>query len=249
MLLRTADRGDASLLGVRPGEVPRAAVPGRGLLVVDGRATEVQVALPSEPAPARPTRLPVAPLPPRCPVPATDRAGLVLGRGGDDAGPVVVTADPVLLVAGPAGSGRTTALRTLAAQAPGSVWARTADAQTVRAALAAGRLVLVDDVVRPLPADVEDALVSALQGGGPVRVVVAGEGQELTGSFRGVAALARTTARTTVLLGRVDRVPAELVGRRPVPAPGRGPGAGFVVRDGVWTSVRVGTADCPTVAV
>ncbi|MEZ0166761.1 FtsK/SpoIIIE domain-containing protein [Kineococcus sp. LSe6-4] len=248
VLLRTADRGDASLLGVRPAEVPRAAVAGRGLLVVDGRATEVQVALPGSPEPARATRFAVAPLPRSCPVPPPAGAGLVLGRGGDGAGPVVVGVDPVLVVAGPAGSGRTTALRTLAAQEPGCVWAREAGAAAVRAALAAGRLVLLDDATRPLPPEVEDALVGALQDGRPVRVVVAGEGQELAGSFRGPAALARALARTTVLLGRGDRVPADLVGRRPLPAPGPGPGAGFVVREGVWTSVRVGAADCPTVA-
>ncbi|MEZ0491205.1 FtsK/SpoIIIE domain-containing protein [Kineococcus sp. TBRC 1896] len=251
VLLRTADRGDASLLGVRPAEVPRAAVPGRGLLVADGRATEVQVARPREPGPPRPTRLSVAPLPRRCPVPAPSPAGLVLGRGGDDAGPVAVAVDPVLLVAGPAGSGRTTALRALAAQDPGSVWARSADAGTVRTALAEGRLVLVDDVTRPLPVATEEALVGALQDGRAARVVVAGDGQELAGSFRGVAAVARTLARTTVLLGRADRVPADVLGRRPVLAPGPGPGAGFVVLDGVWTSVRVGladsAADCPTV--
>jgi S-DNA-T family DNA segregation ATPase FtsK/SpoIIIE len=247
VLLRTADRGDAALLGVRPADVPRTAPPGRGLLVVDGRATEVQVALPRPPAPGRPARLAVAPLPRRCPLPDAD--GLVLGRGGDDAGPVTVLVDPVLLVAGPPGSGRTTALRALAAREPGSVWARDTDVAGVRAALTAGRLVLVDDVCRPLPDGVEDVVVAALQAGGAARVAVAGEGQELTGSFRGLGALARGLQRTTVLLGRADHVPAEVVGRRPVAAPGRGPGAGFVVRDGVWTSVRVGVPGCPTVVV
>jgi S-DNA-T family DNA segregation ATPase FtsK/SpoIIIE len=96
---------------------------------------------------------------------------------------------------------------------------------------------------------VEDVVVAALQAGGAARVAVAGEGQELTGSFRGLGALARGLQRTTVLLGRADHVPAEVVGRRPVAAPGRGPGAGFVVRDGVWTSVRVGVPGCPTVVV
>ncbi len=165
VLLRTADRGDASLLGVRPAEVPRAAVPGGGLLVVDGRATEVQVALPRTP-PRRaraggrwpPSRAAArSPQPPRA---ASSWAGAGTTRGRRGHG------GPRAPRGRPAGSGRTTALRTLAAQEPGSVWARTAGGDRAGSA-GGGPLVLVDDVVRPLPPDVEDALVAALQGGEP----------------------------------------------------------------------------------
>ncbi len=250
VLLRTADRADAALVGLRPADLPRAAPAGRGVLVVDGCGREVQVALPAAPAVGAPgaTTLGVAALPARVEVERTGTGaggtGLLLGRGGDDAGPVRVDPSPVLLVCGPAGSGRTQVLRTLAAAVADPVWARAVDAGTLAAALAAGRLVLVDDVSRPLPAGVEDLLVEALRGGGPLRLVVAGEGAELVGGFRGLPALARASARTTVLLGRDGRVPAEVLSRRPVAAPGPGPGAGFVVRDGVWTSVRVGVPRC-----
>ncbi len=250
VLLRTADRADAALVGLRPADLPRAAPAGRGVLVVDGCGQEVQVALPGVPAAGTPggARLGVAALPARVDVDVevagsdleAGGEGLLLGRGGDGGGPVRVDPSPVLLVCGPAGSGRTQALRTLAAGVADPVWARAADAGALAAALAAGRLVLVDDVSRPLPAGVEDLLVDVLRGGGPSRLVVAGDGAEIAGGFRGLGALARAAARTAVLLGRDGRVPAEVLARRPVVAPGPGPGAGFVVRDGVWTSVRVG---------
>ncbi|MBB2902125.1 S-DNA-T family DNA segregation ATPase FtsK/SpoIIIE [Kineococcus radiotolerans] len=254
VLLRLPDRTDAALLGVRPAEVPRHAPPGRGLLVVDGRGHEVQVALPFPlPAPGPPARLAVAPLPARVDdgdavdaVVGVGGSSLPLGRGGDAA--EVVTVDPAgtVLVCGPPGSGRTSVLRVLAAAEARAgrtaSWAREARPEELGEVLAGGGLVLVDDVGRPLPPGVEDVLVAALARGGPVRLVVAGDGAEVAGAFRGLAALARTGARTTVLLGREGTVPAEVVSRRPVAAPGRGAGAGFVVRGGRWTSVRVATA-------
>ena len=247
VLLRLPDRSDAALLGVRAAEVPRQAPPGRGLLVLDGRAQEVQVALPFAPG-ALGGRDAVAPLPAVVrldDVVVAGRDGLPLGRGGDDAGVVRVDPREAVLVCGPPGSGRTSALRALAGAetvAGGTVcWAREVDTEALGAALAGGALVLVDDVSRPLPPASEDVLVAALARDGRARVVLAGDGAEVAGAFRGLAAAARTAARTTVLLGRGGTVPAEVVSRRPVVAPGPGVGAGFVVRDGQWTSVRVAT--------
>ena len=121
------------------------------------------------------------------------------------------------------------------------MWARGAHADAVGAALAGGGLVLVDASPTALEAGVEDVLVRALTAarapaGG---LVLAGDGGELAGAFRGLAAVVRAQARTCLLLGRGGRVPAEVVARRPLPAPGPGPGAGFVVVDGRWTGVRV----------
>jgi S-DNA-T family DNA segregation ATPase FtsK/SpoIIIE len=254
VLLRLPDRADAALLGVRSADVPRQAPPGRGLLVADGRGHEVQVALPFPPD-ASPgwSRLGVAPLPASVSIAEIgtgDGELLPLGRGGDEAGAVVLDTRGAVLVCGPPGSGRTTVLRTLAdteaAAGRTPCWAREADPDTLAAALTAGALVLLDDVARPLPPGPEDVLLSAVNRGGPLRLVVSGDGSELAGAFRGLAAAVRTTARTTVLLGRNGIVPAEVLSRRPVTSPGEGPGAGFVVRDGVWTSVRVaGPGACP----
>ncbi|NAZ78380.1 cell division protein FtsK, partial [Kineococcus sp. T13] len=47
LLLRLADRADAALLGLRAAELPRAAPPGRGVLVREGVAQEVQVLEPA----------------------------------------------------------------------------------------------------------------------------------------------------------------------------------------------------------
>nr|WP_246315610.1 FtsK/SpoIIIE domain-containing protein [Kineococcus aurantiacus] len=254
VLLRTADRSDAALLGVRPSAVPRDAPPGRGLLVVDGVGHEVQVALPGDlpgdlPSGPGTARLGVAPLPAR----AGELPGvgwrLPIGLGGDDGGVVLVDTGHVVLVAGPVGSGRTTALRALAdaevRRGGRAVWAREAGPQEVRECWAAGGLVLLDDVCRPLPPAVEDVLGGALLGGGPVRLAAAGDGVDVVAAFRGPAAAVRSAARTTVLLGRGGWVPAEVLARRPVVAPGPGPGAGFAVEGGRWRSVRI---SCPTVA-
>ncbi|PRY14749.1 S-DNA-T family DNA segregation ATPase FtsK/SpoIIIE [Kineococcus rhizosphaerae] len=247
VLLRTADRTDTTLLGVRPAAFPRDAPPGRGLFVVDGVGHEVQVVLPGEPGEraGRVPRCAVAPLPER----VAGLTGPAVGRGGDTGGPVVVEVDGVVLVTGPPGSGRTSALRAFAAAEARSggrvVWAREEEPAVVGEVLASGGLVLLDDMHRPLPPAVEDVVTAALLGPRGPRFVVAGDGAELVAAFRGPAATVRAAARTVVLLGRDGRVPAEVVSRRPVVSPGPGPGAGFVVRDGRWTSVRIA---CPTVA-
>ncbi|WP_432493576.1 FtsK/SpoIIIE domain-containing protein [Kineococcus auxinigenes] len=282
VLLRLADRADAALVGVPAREVPASQPPGRGLLVRDRTALEVQVALPAVP-PAAPVpavaaaRVRVRPLPASVTTSALPTAvGTVvpLGVGGDDAAPVTVDLAGGLLVCGPARSGRTTALRALAAalaRRPGAppvavvtadagargsfataAWVGLQDVDGLRRVLAApGAVVLVDDAARPLPAPVEDLLVEALRGTpGGCLLAAAADGGEVAAAFRGLPAALRT-ARTTVLLGRGGQVPADVLGRRAVLAPAPGPGAGFVVTDGGWTALRGavpdGAAAAPTV--
>ena len=128
LVLPVADVADDLLLGVPRAVVGVRTLPGRAVSVQAEVAELCQIALPGEPgagadehgaAPraevgeesAVPVRL--APLPWLVPV-APGRAGsVVLGVGGDDAGPVGVGADGCLLVVGPTGTGRTTALAAL----------------------------------------------------------------------------------------------------------------------------------------
>ncbi|WP_369070622.1 FtsK/SpoIIIE domain-containing protein [Kineococcus terrestris] len=248
VLLRLADRADAALAGVPVSLVPRAAVPGRGLLVRDGTAHEVQVVLPAQGGPAvdrPPARLRVAPLPPRSravpSAPGGPGPALLLGHGGDDGGPVLLdpAAGPVL-VHGPPGSGRSSLLRALAQQRPDALpvgAGHDAGALAARLRGVPRPLVLLDGIPPPGSA-LEDVLLAALDAG--AHLVASAGGAEVAGAFRGLGARLRA-ARVLVLLGRGPLVPAEVLGRRPLPAPGPGPGpgAGFVVVDGAWTAVRV----------
>lgn len=120
-----ADRGELALAGVPKGVLPDAPVPGRAVLLPEGRA--VQVALPGSPAglPGRGAAAPVTGLPwrvaplPTHVVPGPVGAGAVaLGVGGPAAATLrwSPSADGRrLLVAGPPGSGRSSAARLLSA--------------------------------------------------------------------------------------------------------------------------------------
>ncbi|MGI4893690.1 MAG: FtsK/SpoIIIE domain-containing protein [Janthinobacterium lividum] len=227
----------------------------------------------SGPAAQRPARVRVAPLPGTVAVADLvsesdlHRTGdrIPVGRGGDDGSTVTLDVSGPVLVCGPAGSGRTTLLRALAQLAcgpvavvtghpsgeqffPGALWRGRADGTGLAELLALhpDTLVLVDDVTRPIAPALEEVLLHALDRPEGARVVATGDGGELVGAFRGLPALLRS-ARTTVLLGRGGSVPAEVLGRRPALAPADGAGAGFVVVDGVWTSVRCASAE-PAIA-
>src|SRR5665811_197721 len=128
LVLPVADVADDLALGVPRAVAGVRTLPGRAVSVRAEVAELCQIALPGEPGlgadehgavprsqvgeeSAAPVRL--TPLPLLVPV-APGRAGsVVLGVGGDDAGPVGVAADGCLLVVGPTGTGRTTALAAL----------------------------------------------------------------------------------------------------------------------------------------
>ncbi|WP_337062442.1 FtsK/SpoIIIE domain-containing protein [Kineococcus sp. G2] len=274
VLLRLADRADAALVGVPAQRVPVVQPAGRGLLVRDREAAEVQVAAPGpSPAPVGSARrralVRVRALPASVPVerlPVLAGTTVPLGVGGDDASPVLVDLAGGVLVCGPARSGRTTALRAVAAALarrddpppvavvtadraaraafPGAVWTGAQDAEGLRRVVETpGAVVLVDDATRALPPAVEDVLLAVSRGGpGGAVLVAAADGTEVAAAFRGLPAQLRA-ARTAVLLGRGGQVPADVLGRRAVLAPAAGPGAGFAVTDGTWTSVRVALPD------
>lgn len=131
LVLPTSDPTLDGLAGVPAALAGPRAAPGRAVALVAGTAATCQVATapdaagPRGAAAVRPSAAPlrIGPLPDRATPPdaraGPGSAGLLLGDGGDGPGPLAVPPDVTLLVAGPPGSGRTAALRTLA-----HAWAR-----------------------------------------------------------------------------------------------------------------------------
>lgn len=278
VLLRPADPADAALAGVPSGALPREMPPGRCLAIGTGHGDVVagQVPRPGplpSPAPAVLAPVPLA-LPARVErAPAVAHSltwpclPLGVGLAGSMACQVSVdlSASSLLVVAGPAGSGRTTALRTLAdgALAAGATvvllhdgdlppaWAphreRGLRSMTTAAAHATlldtasgdgGRpplVLVVDDVDRAGP-DAEEIAVAVAAAG--AAVVAATTTSWLAGSFRGLAAEVRRRGNGLLLRpGRHDG--RDILG---VAIPGqesRLPGRGVLVRGGTATRVQV----------
>jgi S-DNA-T family DNA segregation ATPase FtsK/SpoIIIE len=258
--------------------VPAFRPPGRALLGEE--ALECQLALPRRPLDASATAagsrppLRIVELPPD-PVltevldhPAGNTLiPLPVGPGGDEGLPLVVdlARSGGLLVSGPSGSGRTTALDAFAARLrmtgaavlrigrPGPYgtdepgqgadvpWLDPGDALGMSEWLAAlaGRpgVVLADDVGAPSDYPALSAL-PALGGGGGVALVAASSAGQLSGHYQGpVAALRRNRSGLLLCPGPGD---ADLLGIRlpRTPLPVR-PGSGWVVTGGAMERVQV----------
>jgi S-DNA-T family DNA segregation ATPase FtsK/SpoIIIE len=273
LALPVADPVDDAALGV-PRELGGRSVPGRG--VWQG-ATRCHVALPlAQPLPVPPDGAP-APSPLRL-VPLPERVSLatlapappgrlVLGVGGDDGAPVAVDARPGVLVVGPAGAGRSTALAVLTAgsarSAPADVLVVAADgplaadprvARSGRDALAALRgrppaAVVVDDldVVARASPELDDLLadwVLAAEAGdaSAPAVLAACRTDRAATAYRGVLAALRQCA-TVVLLAPAEPGSADVAGvdlaAATDPVRPRHPGRGVVVVRGAVTPVQV----------
>ena len=143
LVLAVADAHDDVLMGVPHALAGGRDVPGRAVHLGTGGPLRCQLVSPDPLAPTGPPGLadPTAPIPPdgtsllrmlrrppgappmrlapvpsevrRTELPAGDGLLLPIGRGGDDAGPVVLDASSGALVVGPASSGRSTALATI----------------------------------------------------------------------------------------------------------------------------------------
>jgi DNA segregation ATPase FtsK/SpoIIIE, S-DNA-T family len=280
LLLPLPDRADYAVAGVAPRAVPTHRTPGRALLGEE--ALECQLALPRPPEPARPSTQPFPPpirivdLPsdPWLPLPSgpevTEDGGagrrilpLPVGPGGDEGNPLVVDLLRTggLLVSGPPGSGRSTALtafalhlRTFGAgvlrigvpdasagDAADAPWIEPGDESGVRAWLAArtGRpaVVVADDIGTPAEAPALAALPALGARTGVALIASAGPGQ-LSAHFQGaVASLRRGRVGLLLCPGPGD---ADLLGLRlpRTPLPVR-PGSGWLVTGTAMERVQV----------
>ena len=274
---RTVDRSDAMLAGVPSGTSPLPPFPGRCHAVgfdhlgsaappagpaaavtpgEDCHAVEVQVLAPDAGGapPARsdpPPWLPL-PLPVRLEVselPAPTRATIPLGQtSGGTAWLLDVHRGGLVVVAGPAGSGRSTALRTGESQASA---AGLRVGTSGRSAVGLGGevldLLLLDDVDRCSEADLEHLEQWLTSRSGPLvaglsdtaTVVVSGPTAWFADGFRGLPALARQGGHGVVLWpGRSDV--RDVLGVRGGPTQqARVPGRGLLVERGLVHRVQV----------
>lgn len=221
----------ASLAGMPRGTVTGAG-PGRGALVDGAESTPIQILLPApgeQPDPglaaARPLRL--APIP-RQADPSLLPAG-AWAIGGDDAGPLPVPRGAVLVV-GPPGSGRTTALRAL------------------EAALAVGAPgdpdpLLIDDadlLPQASHAQAEAEIAAALAKGRPV--LASATTERVAGSFRGPLMMLKERGALVILCPGTG--PAAQVAGAPLrgvidPRAPLAPGRGVLVDHGRFTPLQV----------
>ncbi|SOD93646.1 FtsK/SpoIIIE domain-containing protein [Blastococcus haudaquaticus] len=279
LVLPLTERADYAVAGIPTARVPGHRPPGRALVGEDGR--ECQIALPRPIVPAHPRGRPfpeplrVVELPsdPRLPLPAPPspgsppvREGLVLpvGPGGDEGRPLTVDLHRTggLLVTGPPGSGRTSALTAFAQhlQALGAAvlllgpWARSPEVgQSVPGAVLldgadtagvdrwlsdlAGRrgVVVADDVGAPAQAP---ALLLPALGSAGLPLIAAAHAGQLSSHYQGpVAVLRRGRSGLLLCPGPGD---AEVLGvrlpRTPVP---QRPGSGWLVSGTALQRVQV----------
>jgi DNA segregation ATPase FtsK/SpoIIIE, S-DNA-T family len=288
LVLRTGDPTDLLLAGLRADAVPTHQPPGRAVRTADG--VQVQVALPrrgEEPAltlasqvgcarerwgeapPPGVVRLRALPSTVSADSLLDAQAGAadghrwaLIGVGGDEAKPcgLNLDTDPVAVVSGPPGSGRTTALRTMASSLSAAGAAVITVCPRAGAALegpwpccpsdAPDRLsrllrenptacVLVDDVELLADGPVEPLLVQLARRRGPTALVVAGDSGALVHGFRGVGPAARA-ARTGLVLCPGSPGDGEVVGVRLQLPDERVPGRGVLVVRGSQVPVQVG---------
>ncbi|MGY1821200.1 FtsK/SpoIIIE domain-containing protein [Geodermatophilus sp. SYSU D00079] len=282
LVLPLPDRADYAVAGVPARHVPDHRPPGRALLGDDGLECQLALPRPLPPAGSAPvppgrralriaelSAAPVLPLPGRTGADAVLR--LPLGPGGDEGAALEVDLADAggLLVVGPPGSGRSTALDGFAAhldsgglpvlhvvraepQPPAGAATTLActDVDRWRSWLGSLRggtgAVVVDD----LGAVADSPVLTAMGATGATdRVVVlaAGTAPELAGVYRGpVPALRRRRSGLLLCPGPGD---ADLLGTRlPRTALPRRPGSGWLVTAGVPQRVQVARRGHPAAA-
>ncbi len=193
----------------------------------------------------------------------------LVGVGGDELAPLGVDLDldgPAFVVAGPTGSGRSTALLTMGGwllargreivviahrrsplralgDEPGALAVLGASEALELDRLLLERpdlVVLADDAETLHDTPVERPLLGTLRADAPGRaaLVLAGSAADLAGQFRGLTVEARR-GRTGLLLGALGPVDGDLLGVRTPRTEGRVPGRGLLVVRGHVTPVQV----------
>ena len=279
VVLRLADPSEAALIGLRANQFPTAMSAGRGLTAPDG--IEIQIAMPQPDDDMSLTEL-VASLARHMSAPdvvrfdsipqhcaeadlPTDPHRVLVGIGGPDPQPIGLPLGPngdlSALIAGPSGSGRTRALRTIATRlaasrdlcwisgrdtAPGDLPTSCAllspdDPQQLATWLRghADGAVLVDDVEELGSGPAEDLLVEHLarsrQFGGIV--CATGQSSTLANSFRGVVAELRR--RQTGIILQPGRRDGDLLSARLDPGGRPRPGYGALVIRGRACAIQI----------
>ncbi len=283
IVLPLTDRGDYAMAGIPARSVPGHLPAGRGLL--PDTALECQIAVISDDpsgaaqtaaleaiaAASRPASvhrpMRIAALPATVPLdqlPVPDRLmWTVLGRGDDSAEPITVDFDTLgsgFLVAGPARSGKSTALLVLAhgllrtgtpivvgtgrrsalSSLPGTHAVLGADDGAVLIAATADppAVVLADDIDSLVDSPIDGLLAGLVRDDRGITVVGAGRSEDLAGAFRGLGVDLRR--RRTGLLLSPGPQDGELLGvRLPRGVSERMPGRGYLVAHGSLTRVQV----------
>lgn len=272
---------DALLLGLRPIALPADGIPGRGVLLRD--CAHVQLtAPPSWPTPSPERTGPAAPRPSQwaqpirglpdhldvSSLPATTVGALRVGVGHD--GPIMWEPDSwgrQLLVVGPGRSGRTTALRTLTAEAEAAgrpvLVLRTRswpgpgrhftphEVADLQAALQRhpDALLVVDDADALPPGPLTETVLQAVSAAdsGPLSVAVSARQHTLNTAFRGVVpALAQR--QCALVLSPTSRHDADTLGVRLDPPLITAPGRGVLVVRGHTEEIQVATSGDLTVS-
>lgn len=270
LILRLADPTDYGLAGIPPRRVPLAMPPGRVLVGADGIEAQLalldgesqvtaleriaaaargrSVDLPPDRRPMRveplPSRVELADIEAEAKAVATGPGWALVGLGGDDLVPLGVDLldhGPAAVVAGPPGSGRTTALATIGrwlrhqgrpiaivahrrsplralGDEPGVVTCVGTDgADALDEALRThpDLTVLADDAETLHDTPIERVLLAVLRPDAPgtASMVLAGSAADLAGCFRGVTVEARR-GRTGLLLGPLSPIDGDLLGVR-----------------------------------
>ncbi|WP_345214782.1 FtsK/SpoIIIE domain-containing protein [Georgenia halophila] len=253
LVLAPRDESEALVAGVPRDLLGGPPIPGRGVLLEPGGATALQMALcgPLDVGTPGPDVPRVAALPDHVTLDADLLGNLgrepwpALGRGGDDGSAVHVSCEPgeVVLVVGPSGSGRTTALQTLRSQLTGG--GRDVVSPDPGEPVPDGAGVVVLDDLDRWPPNHLDELAAALAGRRDLTVLAAARSESVAAAYRGPLALWRPRA-TLLILRPAHAFTAQLtdVNLRSVVDPVRPyqPGLGVVVRRGRAMPVQVARA-------